>query len=112
MFTIIWNLHSFHIVDKLPNDIKMKSDYFVTKILSPLEQAIFIRGRDMHQKIFVIHIDNCSVHTSRASTYWLDEHGMHRMLHLLYSLDLTSSDFYLFSVVKEKLERIHVCQDD
>jgi hypothetical protein len=37
MFTIIWNRHGFHVVDKLPNDTKMNIDYFVTKILSLFE---------------------------------------------------------------------------
>jgi hypothetical protein len=42
IFRIIWNPHGFHVFDKLPNNIKMNSDYFVTKILSPFEQNIFL----------------------------------------------------------------------
>jgi hypothetical protein len=60
----------------------------------------------------VVHLDNCTVHTSRASTDWLEEHGIRRMPHPLYSLDLASCDFYLFPTVKEKLERIQVADDD
>jgi hypothetical protein len=63
----------------------------------------------------VIDFDNCSVHTSRASADWLEEYGMHRMPYSSYSLDLassTSSDFYLFFTVKEKLEGIQVLDGD
>jgi hypothetical protein len=68
MFTIIWNRSGFHVIDRLSNDTKMNSDYSVTKILIQLEQAIFLQGRASHQKRLVAHLDNCSVHTSRAST--------------------------------------------
>jgi histone-lysine N-methyltransferase SETMAR len=93
MFTIIWNPSGFYVVDRLPNDTKMNRAYFVTNILIPLEQAIFRRRRAPHQKQLVIHFDNCSIHTSRASRDWLDEHDMRRMSQPLYSPDLASSDF-------------------
>jgi hypothetical protein len=82
------------------------------KMLIPLEQTIFPWGRTLHQKRLVIHLDNCSVRACRASTDWLEEHGMTCMLHSLYSYDLSSSDFYLFSIMKEQLERIHVADRD
>jgi hypothetical protein len=112
MLTIIWNAHGFYVVDKLPNDAKMNNDYFVTKILSLFEKAIFTRGRAAHQKRFTVHVDNCSVHISRASTSWREEHSMRHMPHQLYLLDLTSRDLYLFLTVKETLERIQVRQED
>jgi transposase InsO family protein len=90
MFTIIWNLTGFYVVDRLPNDIKMNSAYFVTNLLTPLEEAIFPQGRARHQKRLVIHFDNCSVHTSRASIEWLEEHGMRCMPKPPYSPDLAS----------------------
>jgi hypothetical protein len=66
MLTLIWNPSGFYVVDRLRNDTNMNSAYFVTNILTPLEQMIFPRGRAPHQKRLVIHLDNCSVHTSRA----------------------------------------------
>jgi histone-lysine N-methyltransferase SETMAR len=112
MSTIIWNLTRFYIVDRLPNDTKINSAYFVTNILTPLEEAIFPQRRAPHQKRLVIHLDNCSVHTSRVSTEWLEEHGMHRMPQPPYSPDLALSDFYLFPTVKEKFERTQVADED
>jgi hypothetical protein len=112
MFTIIWNSHGSHIVDKPPNDTKTNSDYSMTKIISLLKQTIFLWRRVAHQKRLVIHIDTCSVHASRASTSWLKEHGICRIPHLSYSLELASREFYLFLIIKEKLERIQVRQED
>jgi hypothetical protein len=72
MFTIMWNPSGFYVVDRLPNDIKMNNDYFVTNTIIPLEQVIFPRGKAPHQKRLVVYLDNRLVHTSRASTDWLE----------------------------------------
>jgi hypothetical protein len=79
MFTIMWNPNGFYVVDRLPNDTKMNSDYFVTDIFILFEQAIFPRGRTPHQKRLVVHLDNCSIHINLASIDWLEKHGMRRM---------------------------------
>jgi hypothetical protein len=90
----------------------MNIAYFVIHLLIPLEQAIFPRGRAPHEKLFVIHLDNCSVHASRISTDWLEEYNILSMPHPPYSFDLASSDFYLFPTVKEKVERIQLADED
>jgi hypothetical protein len=109
---MIWNPNGFHVVDSLSNDNKTNSDYFVTNILTPLEEAIFPQGRMPHQKRLMIHLDNCSIHTSRASTEWLEEHDMYRMPQPPYSPYLPSSDFYLFPTVKEKLKRTQAADEE
>jgi hypothetical protein len=60
----------------------------------------------------MVHLDNCLVHTSRASTDWLEEHGIHRMPHPPYLPHLASSHFYLFPTVKENPEQIQVADED
>jgi hypothetical protein len=60
----------------------------------------------------VVHFDSCSVHTSRVSKDALQEHNILRMPHPPYSQDLASDGFYLFPTVKEKLERIHLADED
>jgi hypothetical protein len=91
----------------------MNSDYFVTNIFIPFEQAMFPRRRVPHQKQFMVHFDNCSVHTSRASTDWLEEHGTRCMPHPpIHSPDLALSDLYSFPTITEKLERIQVTDED
>jgi hypothetical protein len=112
LLTIIWNASAFYVVDRLPNDMKTNSAYFLTNLLTSLEQAIFPRGRALHEKRLVIRFDYCSVDASRASNDWLDEHDMRRMPQPPYSPDRASSDFCLFLTVKEKLERTQVAEED
>jgi hypothetical protein len=112
---IIWNPHGFHVIGKLRNQTKKSSDYFLKKLRSPLEQAIFPRGRVGHQKRLVVYLDNCSVRTNRASIDWLEEHGMpcrpQSAIHPICFI-WPPGIFILFLPVKEKLERIQVCQED
>jgi hypothetical protein len=112
MFTIVWSPSGFYVIDRFPNDAKVNSTYLVTNLFVSLEQTIFLRGRATHEKRLAIHVDNCSVHRSRVSTNSLEEHNILRMPHLPYLLDLALSCFYLFPTVKEKLERIHLADDD
>jgi hypothetical protein len=41
-FIIVWNPSGFYAVDRLLNDTKMNSDYFLTNIHIPLEQTIIL----------------------------------------------------------------------
>jgi hypothetical protein len=50
MFTILWNPTGLYVVDRLPNDTKMNSDYFVTNVLISPEQMIFPCRRASHGK--------------------------------------------------------------
>jgi hypothetical protein len=90
----------------------MNSDYFLTNTLISLEQMIFPCRKTPHEKQLVVSVDNCSVHTSQGSTDWLEKHGIHRMRDQFYSPNLATSDLYLFSTVKEKLERIHLADEN
>jgi hypothetical protein len=101
MFTIIWNPTGFYVVDRLPNDTKMNSDYFATSIHISLEQLIFPCRRAPHEKRLVVSVDNRPVHKSRGSADWLEKHGIYRMPDQFYSPSLTTSDFYLFCPVNE-----------
>jgi hypothetical protein len=112
MFTIIWNPTGFDIVDRLPNDTKMNSDYFVTNTFISLEQMIFPCRMAPHEKRLVVSADNCSVHTSRGSIDWLEKYGIHGMPEQYYSPNPAIIYLCLFSTVKEKLERIHLADDD
>ena len=67
MFTIIWGVYGFYVIDMLPNDCKYNSQYFIDNILQKLiEKDQEIWPRKSNHKIW-IHIDNCSVHNSMAT---------------------------------------------
>jgi hypothetical protein len=65
-----------------------------------------------HEKRLVVSADNYSVDPSRDSTDWLEKNGIHCMPDQSYSSNQAPSDLYLFSTVKEKLERIHLVDED
>jgi transposase len=85
----------------------MDSDYFTTNVLAPLREEFIPRDRTQHPKPLVVHMDNCSIHTSGAAQRFISEHQMSRMPLPFHSPDLAPSDFYLFPTVKNRLERIH-----
>jgi hypothetical protein len=92
----MWNPSGFYALDRLLNDTKTHSDYFVTNYIIPFEQTIFPRGRALHQKRLVVHLENCSIHTNRASRDWLEEHDIRRMTHPSDLFDLTPITFIYF----------------
>jgi hypothetical protein len=77
-----------------------------------LEQMIFLWRRESHEKRLVVSVDNYSVHTSRGSIDWLKKHSIHHIPDQIYLHNLATSYLYLFSTVKEKLERIHLADED
>jgi hypothetical protein len=48
MFTIMWNPIGFHVIDKFPDGVTMKVNYFTENILGPLEEKISPDGRTVH----------------------------------------------------------------
>jgi hypothetical protein len=50
MFPMIWNLIDFYVINRLSNNTKMNSAYFVTNIFISLEEAIFSQGRAPHER--------------------------------------------------------------
>jgi hypothetical protein len=66
MFTIIRNPLGFHVINKLPTSPRMNSEYTPTNILAQLEEKLFPKGRITHTKRLIVHMDNCSMQTSRA----------------------------------------------
>jgi hypothetical protein len=112
MFTVLWNPLGFHAVDKLRTGAKMESAYFTTNILGRVEQKVFPTGRNPHAKPLTIHLDSCSIHTSRTTEEYIRQDNMIRVQHPPYSPDLASSDFYLFPTIKEKLKDIQMADEE
>jgi hypothetical protein len=57
------------------------------------------------------HWDNAPVHTAAVVSDWFDAHGIQRLEHPQYSLDLALADFFLFRKVKEGLGGKSLDQD-
>jgi crotonobetainyl-CoA:carnitine CoA-transferase CaiB-like acyl-CoA transferase len=108
----MWNPRRFQVVNQLPSDTKMDSEYFTTNVLAPLREESITRDRAQHPKLLVVHMDNCSIHMCGATQRFMSEHQMSRMPQPPHSPDLAPSDFYLFPTAKNRLERIHTVDGD
>jgi hypothetical protein len=112
MFTIMSNPRGFHVINRLPDGIKMNSEYYITNVLTPLHEKFCSGGPEDCGIPLTIHIDNCSVHTSAATEQFMSDHRMIRMPQPPYSPDLAPSDFDLFGTVKSRLEQIQASDAD
>jgi hypothetical protein len=112
MFTIMWNPREFHIINQLPDGCKMNSEYYITNVFVPLRERFCSGGPEDCGRPLVVHVENCSVHTSAAIERFMSDHRMVRMSQPPYSPNLAPSDFYLFGMVKNQLEQIHASDAD
>jgi hypothetical protein len=90
----------------------MDSDYFTPNIIGTVEQEVFPTGGNPHAKRLTIHLDNCSIQTSRTTEECIRQDNMIRLQHPLYSLDLVPSDLYLFPTIKEKPKEIQMAGEE
>jgi transposase len=90
----------------------MKNEGFTINILARLQEKIFPRGRTAHAKRWIIHMESCSSHTSRATEDYVKRNIIMRLRHPPYSPDLALNDFYLFLSMKEKLTNIRMVDED
>ena len=110
MFTILWSPHGFHVVDSLPDGATMCSTYFTDIILAQTAAAFFPAGRRKRSQTVTLHLDNCSIHRSRVTKDFMEQNGMESMPHPPYSPDLAPSDFFLFPLIKNRLDQFE-CND-
>jgi hypothetical protein len=67
MFTVIWGIDKFHVVDLTTGQHSYNTQYFLSYILEPLLLAVFPDGRQPHSRWLSLHLDNCRVRRSMAS---------------------------------------------
>jgi cyclophilin family peptidyl-prolyl cis-trans isomerase len=108
IFLIMWNIHGFHVVDRLPAGARINGTYDIINGLQRLHQAFFPQGRNPHGKGLIVPVDNCWVHKSVTSELFMKTRDLVSMLNPPDSPDLASSNFYLFCTVKERLEHTSI----
>jgi transposase len=102
MVTIVWNPNGFHLIDGLSNGSKFNPKYDTNKILSRVSEWRQEQRGGATRRL-IVHADNATPHTAAISTSFLEENGMTKAHHPLYSPDLAPSDFYLFGYIKRNL---------
>jgi hypothetical protein len=87
----------------------MNSEYYIGNVLTRLPEEFCSGGPEDCGRGLIIHLENCSVHTSADTEQFRSDHPMIRMPQPPYCEDLAPSDFHLFGGVKNRLEQIQAC---
>jgi histone-lysine N-methyltransferase SETMAR len=103
MIAIIWGVDSFHVVDRMTSHRSLNSEFFVNYVPALMVAKVFLRGRIPHTRRLRLHLDNCRVHFSKATEYFITESDIGHVPHPPYSTDLAPSYFWLFGHVKTLL---------
>jgi hypothetical protein len=81
----------------------MDTEYFAEQISPSLVSICCPNGRRFRQRKCILRFGNARIHKSKVVSDKLTEEGLKRMLHPVYSPDLSPCDFLLFGLVKDKL---------
>jgi hypothetical protein len=84
MVTIAWNPLGFQLLDSLPKGRTFNVDCYRDKILS----VLFPLPPCADKRMFMIHAENASPHTSRKSTAFCADNALRLAAHSLHSPDL------------------------
>jgi histone-lysine N-methyltransferase SETMAR len=103
MFTVIWGVDGFHVVDLMTSQRRFNSEYFMSYVLAPMVVKVFPRERIPQTCRLQLHLDDCRVHFSKLTEQFFTENHIRRVPHPRYSPDLAPSDFWLFGHRKTSL---------
>jgi hypothetical protein len=93
MLTVMWTLHGFHVIDRLPTGAKSNSTHYTTNGLEPFHQTFFPQGRNSHGKRLVVRVDNCSFYKSVTTEWFMKTRDMVSTAYPSYSPDLAPGNF-------------------
>lgn len=79
-------------------DVRINSEYYSNLV----QQDRNLRRKSKVWELYYLH-DNAPIHTSAVSTAAIQGSGVTVILHLPYSPNLASSNFYLFNHLKRSL---------
>ena len=102
MATVFWDNKGILLIEWLPQGETINSNYYIG-VLDKLRNAIKANRRGkLSKKILLLH-DNARRHTSALTSDAIRRLGLKVLPHPAYSPDLTPSDFWLFSAMKNPL---------
>lgn len=104
MVTIFIGINGYVLIDCKPPDQKITSEYFINNVLKPLEEITDVNDVKKKKKLFYIHFDNASSHSSKKVKKYLLQSQFTRLPHPPYSPDLSPCDFGLFGTMKNAFQ--------
>jgi hypothetical protein len=66
MFTVIWAIGGFYVVNLMISQRAFNYQHFVDHVWTHLLAKIFQQGRQRHASVLYWHFDNCRVHYSKT----------------------------------------------
>ena len=99
LLVVFFSTSGFHLIDFVPDDTTVDSEYYCA-LLERLGNAL---PQPRPRKMW-LHVDNARPHRSKKTKSKLEDLGIEPTPHPPYSPDLAPSDFWLFGLLKGRLE--------
>jgi hypothetical protein len=100
MLEVFFNPKEFAMVDFLPQDTFFTAGYFVNNMTLPLANRHAQQLGDLGRRILHLHVDNSKGQTTGRVQEQIASHRCVRVPQPPHSLDLVSTDFYLFVILR------------
>jgi hypothetical protein len=81
MITVFFKGTGLHMIDILPQNQKVDTEYFAEHILRSLVSICYPMGKSSRQRKYVIHFDSAPIYNSKVVTDKLAEQHLKRMPH-------------------------------
>jgi len=104
MVTIFFTSERLLVNQVLPSGRKFNQDYFIEAILPSLyrEKTNYERRKDL--QTFCVHMDNSMCHNGQKVKHEMAKKHIFRADHPPYSPDLSPCDFWLFGMLKTRMQ--------
>jgi hypothetical protein len=103
MLKVFFTFCKLLVLNALPQRQKYNQDYFGQKKIPELQSERFRFARQKTLVEFAAHMDNSICHNGTKVTNALDKVNVIRILHPVYSPDLSSCDFWFFGILKHRM---------
>jgi hypothetical protein len=78
MSIVLWNIHWFHVMIRLPLEAWFNASWFVDQNLIPLLDRFFPDEWDRKQRKLVVHIDNASINNAKVTQNFFEHSPLKR----------------------------------
>ena len=103
MASVFWDANGIFFIDYLQKGKTISSDYYMA-LLDRLSAEIKKKRPHMQERKVLFHQENAPCHKSMKNMVKLNELSFELLPYPLYSLDLASSDYWLFADLKKMLQ--------
>ena len=111
MASVFWDAKGILLIDYLDRGKTITALHYIEQ-LTQLRKAIVEKRRGKLRRGILLHHDNASSHTARATTAAVQRLQFDICPHPPYSPDLAPCDFYLFSKLKDAIRGKHYESSD